>query len=64
MFKKKKNLFNYQNQIILTNGATIKIKSVKYIKNYELNKSIFKEINLIEENLLIKENLFLKKLKK
>jgi hypothetical protein len=64
MFKKKKNLFNYQNQIILTNGSTLKISSVKYLKNHELNKSIFKNFNLIEKDLLIKENLFLKKIQK
>ena len=40
---KNKNLFNYQNKIILKNGATIRITSVKYIKNYELNLYIFKK---------------------
>lgn len=64
MFIKKKNFFNYQNQIILTNGSTLKIFSVKYIKNLELNQKIFKDFNLIENKEFIKENNFLKKLKK
>lgn len=64
MYKKKENFFNYQNQIILTNGAILRISSVKYIKNMELNKSFFKDFNKIEKKIIIKENNFLKKLKK
>ena len=41
--KKNKKLFTYQNQIILTNGSSLKITSIKYIKNYQLNFKIFKE---------------------
>lgn len=64
MFKKKENFFNYQNQVILTNGAVIKINSVKYNKNIELNKSFLKDFNKIEKKIIVKENNFLKKLKK
>ena len=64
MFKKKENFFNYQNQIILTNGATLKVLSTKYIKNKELNKSFLKDLNKIEKIEIIKENNFLKKIKK
>ena len=64
MFKKKENFFNYQNKIILTNGATIYINSVKFIQNMELNKSFLKDFNKIEKKIIVKENNFLKKLKK
>nr|YP_009327258.1 hypothetical protein [Aphanomyces invadans]AOQ30687.1 hypothetical protein [Aphanomyces invadans] len=64
MFKKKINYFNFQNQIILTNGAMLKILSVKYIKNIELNNSFLKDFNKIQKKTIIKENNFLKKLKK
>jgi len=64
MFKKKENFFNYQNQIILTNGSTLKIFSVKYIKNKELNKSFLKDFNKIKKEIVIKENVFLNKIKK
>ena len=63
MFKKKENFFNYQNKIILTNGSSIYINSVKYIKNMELNKSFKKNLNKIEKKIIVKENNFLKKLK-
>ncbi len=63
MFKKKENFFNYQNKIILTNGSSIYINSVKYIKNMELNKSFLKDLNKIEKKIIVKENNFLKKLK-
>ena len=53
---KNKNLFNYQNKIILTNGATIQMTSVKYIKNYELNLSIFKKEKKIYTSNNIKNN--------
>ncbi len=64
MFKKKENFFNYQNKIILKNGAVLRINSVKYIKNMELNKSFLKDFNKIENKIIVKENNFLKKLKK
>nr|YP_008475363.1 hypothetical protein P239_p02 [Achlya hypogyna]AGS55498.1 hypothetical protein [Achlya hypogyna] len=64
MFKKKENFFNYQNKIILKNGATIYINSIKFIKNMELNKSFLKDFNKIEKKIIVKENNFLKKLKK
>nr|YP_052895.1 hypothetical protein SafeoMp14 [Saprolegnia ferax]AAT40649.1 unknown [Saprolegnia ferax] len=64
MFKKKENFFNYQNKIILKNGAVLRISSVKYIKNMELNKSFLKDFNKIENKIIVKENNFLKKLKK
>lgn len=64
MFIKKKKIFNYQNQIILTNGSTLQILSVKYIKNFEINQTFLKDFNNFENKNIIKENNFLKKLKK
>lgn len=43
MLKKNKKLFIYNNQIILTNGSSLKITSIKYLKNYQINLKIFKE---------------------
>jgi len=48
--KKSKNLFTYNNKIILTNGSSLKITSIKFLRNYQLNFKIFKEIK-INENL-------------
>lgn len=45
MNKNKKN-FIYKNKIILTNGSSLKITSIKYIKNYQLNSKIFKETKI------------------
>ena len=42
MNKNKKN-FIYKTKIILTNGSSLKITSIKYFKNYQLNSKIFKE---------------------
>ena len=44
--KKSKNLFSYNNKIILTNGSSLKITSIKFFKNYQLNFKIFKEIKI------------------
>ncbi len=44
--KKSKKLFNYTNKIILTNGSSLKITSIKYLKNYQLNFKIFKETKI------------------
>ena len=53
---RNKKLFNYKNNIILTNGSSIKITSVKYFKNYQLNFRIFKKtktvININNKNKL------------
>ena len=52
-----KNLFLYQNKIILTNGASIKIKSIKYFKNYQVNLKIFKKKkNIINNNINLNKN--------
>lgn len=40
MNKNKKN-FIYKNKIILTNGSSLQIPSIKYIKNYQLNFKVF-----------------------
>nr|YP_010394129.1 Ymf101 [Phytophthora litchii]DAZ88137.1 TPA_asm: Ymf101 [Phytophthora litchii] len=40
---KNKKFFIYKNKIILTNGSSLKITSIKYLKNYQLNFKIFKE---------------------
>ena len=64
MFKKINKYFNFQNQFILKNGAMLKLFSVKYIKNTELNHSFLKDFNKIQKKIIIKENNFLIKLKK
>jgi hypothetical protein len=33
----KKKIYIYNNIIILSNGSYIKIKSIKYFKNYQIN---------------------------
>lgn len=43
---KNKKFFIYKNKIILTNGSSIKITSIKYFKNYQLNLKIFKDKNI------------------
>nr|YP_010394719.1 Ymf101 [Phytophthora rubi]DAZ89156.1 TPA_asm: Ymf101 [Phytophthora rubi] len=42
-----KKFFTYKNKIILTNGSSLKITSIKYLKNYQLNSKIFKEKKII-----------------
>lgn len=62
---KNKKFFTYKNKIILTNGSSLKITSIKYIKNYQLNLKIFKEKKIITNtnNNLNKNKLnFIKKL--
>jgi len=44
---KNKKFFAYKNKLILTNGSSLNITSIKYIKNYPLNFKIFNEINKI-----------------
>nr|YP_010394954.1 Ymf101 [Phytophthora x alni]YP_010394993.1 Ymf101 [Phytophthora cambivora]DAZ89391.1 TPA_asm: Ymf101 [Phytophthora x alni]DAZ89430.1 TPA_asm: Ymf101 [Phytophthora cambivora] len=44
---KNKKFFTYKNKIILTNGSSLKITSIKYLKNYQLNSKIFKEKKII-----------------
>nr|YP_010394484.1 Ymf101 [Phytophthora pinifolia]DAZ88531.1 TPA_asm: Ymf101 [Phytophthora pinifolia] len=46
---KNKSFFTYKNKIILTNGSSLKITSIKYLKNYQLNLKIFKEIKIITD---------------
>nr|YP_010508003.1 hypothetical protein OF359_mgp11 [Phytophthora ilicis]UXG56350.1 hypothetical protein [Phytophthora ilicis] len=45
---KNKKFFTYKNKIILTNGSSLKITSIKYLKNYQLNSKIFKETKIIK----------------
>jgi hypothetical protein len=40
---KSKKLFTYQNTIILPDGSSLQVTSVKYIKNHQLNSTIFKK---------------------
>jgi len=64
--KKNKKIFTYKNKIILTNGSSLKITSVKYIKNYQLNLNIFKKsIKNSSLNHLFNQNKsnFIKKIK-
>nr|YP_010118037.1 ymf101 [Phytophthora fallax]QPN54087.1 ymf101 [Phytophthora fallax] len=56
---KNKNFFTYKNKIILTNGSSLKIPSIKYIKNYQLNLKIFKETKIISNtNINLNKNKF------
>nr|DAZ88882.1 TPA_asm: Ymf101 [Phytophthora multivora] len=62
---KNKKFFTYKNKIILTNGSSLKITSIKYLKNYQLNSKIFKETKIITntDNNLNKNKLnFIKKI--
>nr|YP_009233114.1 orf64 [Phytophthora polonica]AMB20919.1 orf64 [Phytophthora polonica] len=62
---KNKKFFTYKNKIILTNGSSLKITSIKYIKNFQLNLKIFKEteiISKIDTNLNKNKLNFIKKL--
>nr|YP_009178801.1 orf64 [Peronospora tabacina]ALJ78459.1 orf64 [Peronospora tabacina]ALJ78506.1 orf64 [Peronospora tabacina] len=45
--QKNKKFFIYKTRIILTNGSSLKINSIKYFKNYQLNLKIFKEKKII-----------------
>jgi hypothetical protein len=61
-----KKIFTYKNKIILTNGSSLKITSIKYIKNYQLNLNIFekKENNNFKNHLINKNKInFIKKIK-
>lgn len=53
--KNNNKLFTYKNKIILTNGSSLKITSTKFIKNYQLNLKIFKDIDN-NKNLNVKFN--------
>lgn len=46
---KNKKFFTYKNKIILTNGSSLKITSIKYLKNYQLDLKIFKEKRIITD---------------
>nr|DAZ88999.1 TPA_asm: Ymf101 [Phytophthora sp. SKS-2017] len=60
---KNKKFFTYKNKIILTNGSSLKITSIKYLKNYQLNFKIFKETKIITDtNLNINKLNFIKKI--
>ena len=63
---KNKKFFVYKTKIILTNGSSLKITSIKYFKNYQLNLKIFKEKksirNLINTNLNKNQSNFIKKI--
>ena len=58
---KNKKFFIYTNKIIFTNGSSLKITSIKYFKNYQLNLKIFKEKKFISNINKNKLN-FLKKI--
>jgi hypothetical protein len=62
---KNKKFFTYKNKIILTNGSSLKITSIKYFKNYQLNLKIFKKNKIfLTSNLNLNKNKvnFLKKI--
>nr|YP_010394402.1 Ymf101 [Phytophthora lateralis]DAZ88410.1 TPA_asm: Ymf101 [Phytophthora lateralis]DAZ88843.1 TPA_asm: Ymf101 [Phytophthora lateralis] len=54
---KNKKIFTFKNKIILTNGSSLKITSIKYLKNYQLNSKIFKEIKTTTNTILNKSKL-------
>ena len=58
--KKNKKLFIYKNRIILTNGSSLKITSIKYIKKYQLNVNLFQQKinNIVKNKILTKKNNF------
>lgn len=61
---KNKKFFTYKNKIILTNGSSLKITSIKFLKNYQLNLKIFKKNNkILTSNINLNKNKlnFLKK---
>jgi hypothetical protein len=66
MIKKSKKLFTYKNKIILTNGSSLKITSIKYISNYQIDLNVFKK-NKTNDNfdILLNKNQsnFIKKIK-
>lgn len=45
---KNQKIYLFKNKIILTNGASLKLLSIKYLKNYQLNFKIFKEKKFIK----------------
>lgn len=57
---KNKKFFIYTNKIIFNNGSSLKIKSIKYFKNYQLNLKIFKEKKIIPNKNKNKLNFFKK----
>ena len=63
--KNKQKNFIYKNKIILTNGSSLKIVSIKFFKNYQLNSKFFKKIES-NNNLIIlnqEKSNFLNKIK-
>lgn len=53
---RNKKFFIYKTKIILTNGSSLKIPSIKYLKNYQLNLKIFNEKkNIIPINTNLKK---------
>lgn len=52
--KKNKKFFTYKNKIILTNGSSLKISSIKYIHNFQLHFKIFKEKKINKKNITLK----------
>lgn len=53
--KTNKKIFTYKNRIILTNGSSIKINSIKFIKNYQLNLILFTNFKSKKINEIIKD---------
>lgn len=51
MHKKNKNFFTYKNKVILTNGSSLKITSIKFFPNYQLNLRIFKKKEIITDEI-------------
>lgn len=58
--KTNKKIFTYKNKIILTNGSSLKITSVKYINKYQLNLNLFQKKKNDNRNIISnkKKNVF------
>ena len=52
--KKNNKIFTYKNKIILTNGSSLRITSVKYINKYQLNLDLFQK-KKINKNVISKK---------
>jgi hypothetical protein len=46
--KNKNKVFTYKNKIILKNGSSVFIKSIRYIKNYQFYQTILKKKKLLK----------------
>ena len=61
--KKGKKIFNYKNNLVLINGSSIRITSIKDFKNYQLNVKVFeKKKTAVNNTINQRQSSFLKKI--